>query len=1532
VFFILASYICCLPSPLRFHFLPNGGSAANVVDRMFQSSNIGSPYPSLSPFLVVPGPVCMGLSSVTGAALSVATVGVSATFTITTVDTFGNQILSEGGIFTASGSKTGSSTSETGFGTAVAYVGSGRYSFVYKSASQGTHSLVVALGSSTKSYNVFVHTGVPCASKCVAVGYGLTIATAGYMAPFSIWSRDAYGNYRTSSDTNWVLRVVGPKDERKVVPWTMAVNQFNTPFVPVASAVYRTTQSGQFSTYVMLAGDNGLTARYFSDSMCNGNPVLVRVDSNVNFDWGAGSPSDGLPNDMCVKWNGFVKPDTTATYTFRVGISAVDERVQLWVDNSRIIDSWLTAPAATYVSGTIYLQANGVYDIELKYRDITGTAGVQLQYDRLTAGYDYISTSRLFSGATSVQGSPFSATVFPAMTCGSISLSNGNGLSLATAGMAASFMITARDHLGNLVSRSDDMFTARARYGTVGSVRDVMATVTASTVNGVYNVVYTPTRKSTVLSGYLDLIVSLAVPSGLLATYYTASFASPIGIGAAAMTGGTPHTSVTAAYSARYRGFFRPSAAGSYAITVTLPGQITQFVMYLDGFSVASGAGSTTPIVLSVANGFYDVEITVQSTAATASPSLAYAGSAIGSRLLQRHDFTHKIWDAVGLYATFYASASVGTSPQFTTSGQNLDWSYSLQAPKYSNFAPSSFTSNSVRWQGLFMPTARGLYTFYVQNTAGSGTIALDNQATVPFTTSEVQATVFVATANALYDITIEVTTTVSATSAIQLFWSNDGDTFASIGATPATSIPKQIVPVSSLFGTRTTAVINRNDQSLYYDSGSFPTCGGTSGGSSGGIVGALRWYQCRGSGSRNNGPVGGTGVAGGSAAAAKVLVNAALPCGTTSSITTAVSRATAGLATSFDIRVNDAYGNILDSVYSALYLAASPQNALTSPAIGTVIPTATAVTQADPGGRYTATYTITRSGSYWVSAAVVDQAAGGLTATVVDDTGTVINSRLDANVSCCSSWALPWETGRLRVKWSGFIRMNDASSSSYTFYIRAAPGGTKLFIGSQLLVDCASASLPCSAAATVALSLNAVYDVSLEHAASSSNPYVSVTYSSASRLSARLDASQLYAYSANVGNGLQEVVCDPDTYNSGLQSLLYPPPRVATAGIASTFAIASYDKFGNMRLQSGASPDCSSSAATATACVFRAYIVPESPAASNRPVRGAFTVQTTNSFFNVAYTVTAAGAYTVSVASYVNWKSYGISATYYNGHDFSSPASSLYPLTAVPSWSVTGAAVPSGSGLVADGMFSVRFAGAFFTADTGTFTAYMTHMERLRVRIDSVLVIDQSSYSGASQISTGTIALVANTFYEYMVELASDSAADSAFAFEIRNPSAVALSLTSSNVFFESVRIGSPIAITVVPNIPCGALSIITGDALSFGTSGIMAAFTITSRDGYSNLRPNGGDIVAARAIPAVASSGGYIRSFYSATLPFQYNQFNGYTTVSGSPSCVNCVPQALAVTDMKTGAYIASGIPAKSGWYKMVASFARPGGLTAT
>jgi hypothetical protein len=66
--------------------------------------------------------------------------------------------------------------------------------------------------------------------------------------------------------------------------------------------------------------------------------------------------------------------------------------------------------------------------------------------------------------SSGVQGSPFSATVFPARTSGTVSIATGQGLSLATAGSAASFTIQAKDHLGNLKTNTDDVFVVRAKF------------------------------------------------------------------------------------------------------------------------------------------------------------------------------------------------------------------------------------------------------------------------------------------------------------------------------------------------------------------------------------------------------------------------------------------------------------------------------------------------------------------------------------------------------------------------------------------------------------------------------------------------------------------------------------------------------------------------------------------------------------------------------------------------------------------------------------------------------------------------------------------------------------------------------------------------------------------------------------------------------------------------------------------------------------------------------------------------------------
>jgi len=54
----------------------------------------------------------------------------------------------------------------------------------------------------------------------------------------------------------------------------------------------------------MLAAGNGLLAQYF-DSSGLANAALVRIDPEINFDWGAGSPDSSISNDVAIQsnWN-----------------------------------------------------------------------------------------------------------------------------------------------------------------------------------------------------------------------------------------------------------------------------------------------------------------------------------------------------------------------------------------------------------------------------------------------------------------------------------------------------------------------------------------------------------------------------------------------------------------------------------------------------------------------------------------------------------------------------------------------------------------------------------------------------------------------------------------------------------------------------------------------------------------------------------------------------------------------------------------------------------------------------------------------------------------------------------------------------------------------------------------------------------------------------------------------------------------------------------------------------------------------------
>jgi hypothetical protein len=144
-------------------------------------------------------------------------------------------------------------------------------------------------------------------------------------------------------------------------------------------------------------GVEGLLGEYYEyNSTTPWQKLLMkRLDSTVNFNWGANSPGGSVPTDnFMVRWTGQVEAPITATYTF---FTQTDDGVRLWVNNQSIVDNW-TDHSNTTNSGTIKLTAGQRYDIKLEYYEAGGDAVCQLSWSTPTTLRDAIQSQYLWVG------------------------------------------------------------------------------------------------------------------------------------------------------------------------------------------------------------------------------------------------------------------------------------------------------------------------------------------------------------------------------------------------------------------------------------------------------------------------------------------------------------------------------------------------------------------------------------------------------------------------------------------------------------------------------------------------------------------------------------------------------------------------------------------------------------------------------------------------------------------------------------------------------------------------------------------------------------------------------------------------------------------------------------------------------------------------------------------------------------------------------------------------------------------------------
>ncbi|MDZ7261748.1 MAG: PA14 domain-containing protein, partial [candidate division KSB1 bacterium] len=110
----------------------------------------------------------------------------------------------------------------------------------------------------------------------------------------------------------------------------------------------------------------GLYGEYFTNPDFKGKPQHLRVDEEINFNYGRGSAFSDMPSDnFSVRWTGRFVPEKSGVYRF---ILTSDDGSRLYLNNELVIDHW-GAHAATSKSYETLLEAGKGVSIKIEYNE-----------------------------------------------------------------------------------------------------------------------------------------------------------------------------------------------------------------------------------------------------------------------------------------------------------------------------------------------------------------------------------------------------------------------------------------------------------------------------------------------------------------------------------------------------------------------------------------------------------------------------------------------------------------------------------------------------------------------------------------------------------------------------------------------------------------------------------------------------------------------------------------------------------------------------------------------------------------------------------------------------------------------------------------------------------------------------------------------------------------------------------------------------------------------------------------------------------
>ncbi|MBN2316426.1 MAG: hypothetical protein JXM79_21040 [Sedimentisphaerales bacterium] len=138
-----------------------------------------------------------------------------------------------------------------------------------------------------------------------------------------------------------------------------------------------TTHKGDVWSFTTTTGGGGILGEYFGNTTLSGEPVLTRIESQINFNWGDGTPDPVLSNNSwSARWTSDLNVLFPDTYTFSVNSEG---GTRLWINGELVIDVWVSWVATRYASQPISLDS-GIHSLRLEFADFDRAAQQQLYW------------------------------------------------------------------------------------------------------------------------------------------------------------------------------------------------------------------------------------------------------------------------------------------------------------------------------------------------------------------------------------------------------------------------------------------------------------------------------------------------------------------------------------------------------------------------------------------------------------------------------------------------------------------------------------------------------------------------------------------------------------------------------------------------------------------------------------------------------------------------------------------------------------------------------------------------------------------------------------------------------------------------------------------------------------------------------------------------------------------------------------------------------------------------------------------------